>query len=55
MEKCEIRKKILKHKRDIKGLRSVKVETEKLRTRQLKDLEIIKGKIKELEKELRND
>lgn len=53
MEKCEIRKKILKYKRDIRGLRSVKVETERLRSRQVKDLEIIKQKIKTLEEELK--
>lgn len=53
MEKCEIRKKILKYKRDIKGLRSVKAETEKLRSRQVKDLEVIKEKIKTLEEELK--
>ncbi len=53
MEKCEIRKKILKYKRDAKGLRSVKVETEKLRSRQVRDLEVIKQKIKTLEEELK--
>lgn len=52
MKKCEIRKKILKYKRDIRGLKSVKVETEKLRRKQLKDLEVIKQKIKVLEEEL---
>lgn len=52
MNKCDIRKKILKYKRNLKTLRGIKVETSNEKERQTRDVEILKDKIKDLEKEL---
>lgn len=52
MEKSEIRKKILKYKRDVKILRAINVENCNMKAKQLKDIEVIKEKIEKLRKEL---
>lgn len=52
MKKCDIRKRILKEERNLKGLRAIKVEGSKERLRQKNDMTIIKNKIEKLKNEL---
>lgn len=53
MNKCDIRKKIIRYKKDLKYLKKLKAETISGSERQTRDIEILKDKIKYLEKELK--
>lgn len=52
MQKCDIRKKIMKMKNNLKEIQKIKLDDGEARTRQIKDIRTIKEKIEELEKQL---